>query len=139
MSMNTIEMDEFKSKIQKETIDNILKTLKVSDSYFYAEMVIMKASMIEDPFQNKIKVIIRMNLYNSQEFQQDNIINDNKKYLTGRDIHTEILMDSYDLIEKKEDAMLLIYKEVGAQIAADLFQKNGKEVNMIVNDIRKYI
>jgi len=137
--MNTIELDEFKSKIQKETIDSVLKTLKVSDSYFYAEMVIMKASMIEDPFQRKIKVIIKMNLYNSQEFQKETVINNFSKCLNGKYIETTVLLDSYDLIRSKEDAMLLIYKEVSAQIAADLFQRNSKEINMIVNDIKKYI
>ena len=40
------------------------KKIEVNDSFFYAEMVLMKAPMMEDPFVQKLRGIIKMKLFN---------------------------------------------------------------------------
>jgi len=135
------EIKEFEENIRKETINNIIKSIKINDSYFYAEMVIMRHFDAMDPFGGeKIVCNIRINLYNSKEFVKTNIINDRPKALRAREIKSKLILDSIDLIKNKEDAMMLIYEEVGKEIAKDLFQQNAREINMTIqNTSKRYI
>jgi len=139
--MTPQEIQDFKDKIEKETLDTVIKKISVTDSYFYAEMVIMKHFDAMDPFGGeKIVCKIRINLYNSKDFVKTNIVNDRPRVLKAREITSEIILESMDLIGSQEDAMMLIYDEVGKEIAKDLFQQNAREINMTIQDTkREYI
>jgi hypothetical protein len=138
--MTPQEIQDFKDKIEKETLENVIRKVTVTDSYFYAEMIIMKHRDVMNPFDgDKIKVIIRFNLFNSKDFVNTNMVNDRPKYLKAKEIRTEMIMESEDLIKSKEDAMMLIYEEVAKEIAKDLFQQNAREISMSIQENRKYI
>jgi hypothetical protein len=103
-------------------------------------MIIMKHRDVMNPFdRDKIKVVIKFNLFNSKDFVNTNIINDRPKYLKAKEIRTELILESEDLIKSKEDAMMLVYEEVAKEIAKDLFQQNAKEISMSIQDNKKYI
>ena len=137
--MNPQEVQDFKERIEKETIDNIIKSIEVNDSFFYAKMVVMRESMANDPFGHKIKAIIRINLYNSEEFERPNITNNNRKLLKGKEIRTEVTLDVNEL-DSKAEAMRLIYKTVASEITENLFMRNAENIEMAVNNMqRKYI
>jgi hypothetical protein len=132
------EIDKFKKDLEKETINKIIKKISVNDSYFYAEMIVMRDFDPMDLFiGDKIKIIIKMNLFNSKDFVMPNLINHRPKYLEAREIISEIIINSEDLIRCKEDAIMLIYEEVGKEIAKDLFQKNASEIQMSINETQK--
>jgi len=125
-------------------LDSVIKSVSVNDSYFYAEMIIVKHFDAMDPFGGeKIKCIIKMNLYNSTNFVKENITNARPTVQNARQVRSEVLLESEDLIKSHEDAMLLIYEEAGKQIAQDLFQANAREINMTIINAkepeRKYI
>jgi len=127
--MELEKLEEIRATIEKETIKNVIKTISVEDSYLYAKMLITKCSMVADPFQNKIKAIIIINLFNSREFSNDRMSN-SKRTLEPKTIRSEIALDDMSLIEQKEDVMLLIYEEVAKEIAADLFRENAENIIM---------
>ena len=135
------ELRELESKIREETIESVLKTIEINDSYFYAKMVIMEAPLMDDPFQQKVKAIITINLCNSKEFQNENIVND-KRVIKPKVIKSTITFDK-NLVNQKEDLMMLIYEEVSKEIAKDLFQENARNIHMSFQDRntsnRKYI
>jgi len=133
--MSPQEIDEFKKDIEKETLSQVIKKMSVNDSFFYAEMVVVRYFDPMDPFTgDKIKVIIKINLFNSEDFVKPNIINDRPKCLKAREIRSEIILESEDLIKSKEDAIMLVYEEVGKEIAKDLFQKNALALHMSIKE-----
>jgi hypothetical protein len=135
--MTPIEIDEFKTKIQKETIDTIVKKIEVQDSYFYAQMIVSKNVDAMDPFGSKLNVIIKMNLFNSKSFELPNLINTRPKVLKAKEIVSRFQIDSEKLIQNKEDAIILVYEEVGKQIAMQLFQENARNIHMTVHDTQR--
>lgn len=133
MYENLKELKEMEEQIKSETINDVIKRISISDSYFYAEMAIMKYFDTMDPFNGeKIKCIIKMNLFNSKNFINTNISNERPKVQTAKEIRVEVILESEDLIRNKEDIMMLIYEETGKQIAQDLFQANAREINTTI-------
>jgi len=122
------EVRELEKKIRAETIDSVLSTISINDSYFYAKMAIMKMSPAEDPFGSKVKAITEISLANSAEFQTEKMTNDRRVVQTKK-IRTSIIMDAdVALNNQKEDLMMLVYEEVSKEIAKDLFQANAKNI-----------
>ena len=87
------EIDEFKTKVQKETIDNIINRIEINDSYFYTKILVENAPIMDNPFGDKVKVYIKINLFDSKEFENENVINSNRKHLKANGIVSEIIID----------------------------------------------
>jgi hypothetical protein len=128
--MTPIQIDEFRKKVEKETFEKIVDKIEVNDSYFYASMMIYELPLsMENPFsQNKFGVVIRLNLFNSKDFEHPNQISDKPiKHLKGKEIKVKLEIDK-EKLASKEDAMMIIYDEVGKEIAKDLFQANAANI-----------
>ena len=119
--MTPEEVDNFRKKVEKETMDKFIEKITVNDSFFYAEMLIYDNVDISDPFNRKLGIVIKMNLHNSKEFQMPMMENTPRKTLKGKEIISKFQIDK-ERLSSKEDAMMVIYDEVGKQIAQDLFQ-----------------
>jgi len=124
--MNPEEVDNFRKKVEKETMDGFIDKISVNDSFFYAEMIIYEGTEIDDIFNQKVNIIIKMNLFNSDEFEIPNKINKLQKILHGKKIESKLKIDK-EKLQSSEDVMMIIYDEVGKEIAKDLFQSNAKK------------
>jgi len=140
--MNPEEVDNFRKKVEKETMDGFIDKISVNDSFFYAEMIIYEGTEIDDIFNQKVNIIIKMNLFNSDEFEIPNKINKLQKILHGKKIESKLKIDK-EKLQSSEDVMMIIYDEVGKEIAKDLFQSNAKNINKtnynIKENNRRYI
>ncbi len=136
--MTPQEIDDFKNKIQEETIGSIIKTININDSYFYASLTIFKTSRLEDPFEDKFRVIVKLNLFNSEEFEMPNITNSNRSFLKAKEIKIDTLIDRNEL-DNKADDMMLVYRIIAEDIAQNLFMQNMDKVEMIISGDRMYI
>ena len=140
--MTPEEANDYRKKIEKETMDKFIEKITVQDSYFYAEMVIYENTDMMDPFNEKLNIIIKMNLYNSKEFQMPMVENIPRKILKGKQIVSEFQINK-ERLSSKEDAMMIVYDEIGKQIAQDLFQANAANIFQVIKKIesnrRNYI
>jgi len=134
--MTPEEVDNFRKKIERETINKFIEKITVQDSFFYAEMIIYENSDMMDPFNEKLNIIIKMNLHNSKEFQMPMMENSPRKILQGRQITSEFQINK-ERLSSKEDAMMVIYDEVGKEIAKDLFQANAANIYQTTQTIQK--
>lgn len=136
------ELEELREKIEKETIQKIVKLIEINDSYLYAKMVIYEPLGETNIFRNKLSVKIEINLYNSQDFSQDFsqdcIVNQNKEVKKAKIIKSTLEIDK-DLVNQKEDLMMLVYDEVSKEIAKDLFQSNTNNINQTIKINKKYL
>jgi len=127
--MNPQEIEDFKNKIEKDTIDNIVSKIEVNDSYFYATLVVTKSQDMVNIFEGpKVHVIIKMILHRSEHFSKPNVSNGIKILSKGKEIVSRFEIEESRL-KDDTDAILFVYEEVGKQIAADLFQANAHELN----------
>lgn len=139
--MTPEQVDEYRRKIEKETMDKFIEKIEVNDSYFYAEMIIFENVDMTDPFNSKLKVVIKMTLHNSKEFQIPMMENTPRKILQGKQIRSEFQIDK-EMLSSKEDAMMVIYDIAGKEIAASLFQANAANIHHTIqgtNAERTYI
>lgn len=127
------KLNEYKEKVQEETRQELLKTIKISDSYLYAKIAIFKSSQAIDPFVDKVEVRLSINLYNSSEFSKQYMENSPRRAI-AKVINSVLILDSYKLISQKEDAMMLVYDEVAKEIAKDLFSANANNIDMVVSN-----
>jgi hypothetical protein len=136
--MTPQEIQDFKDKIEKETLEKVIRKVTVTDSYFYAEMIITKHADPMDPFSgDKVNVSIKFNLFNSKDFINPNMVNDRPRHIKAKEIRTDFILESDDLIKSKEDAMMLVYEEIAKEIAKDLFQQNAKNIQMNITERKK--
>jgi len=131
------DLKEVIENTREETITSVLKTIKINDSYFYAKMVIMEMSLIEDPFGNNVKVIMEINLVKSEDFNNENIVISNKVAYPKK-IRSELVLEK-ELVNQKEDLMMIVYDEVSKEIAKDLFQSNARDIKMSLTDRKNFI
>lgn len=136
--MTPQEIDNFRKKVEKETMDKFIEKITVNDSYFYAEMMIYDNADISDPFNQKLGIVIKLNLHNSKEFQTPMMENSPRKILKGKQITSKFQIEK-ERLSSKEDAMMIIYDEVGKQITMDLFQANAANIHQTITGTRKYI
>lgn len=132
------QVDDYKETVVQDTINSVLKTIEINDSFFYAKMVVYKSNPMEDPFSDKVNVVIEMNLFNSKDFEHENLMSDKQFVNKARKIKTTMTIDK-DRLQDKADAMGVVYKIVADKIAQELFFRNIDKVDMIVNKERKYI
>jgi len=136
--MTPEEANDYRKKIEKETMDKFIEKITVQDSYFYAEMVIYENTDMMDPFNEKLNIIIKMNLYNSKEFQMPMVENIPRKILKGKQIVSEFQINK-ERLSSKEDTMMIVYDIAGKEIAASLFQQNAANINIFTNKLKTYI
>ena len=127
--MTATEIIQFKEKIEKETLDKITEKITITDSYFYAELfVINEKPSVENPFNESIKVIVMINLFNSKDFNNEHMTTDKEiKYVKAKQIKSELVLNKSKL-SSNEDIMIIVYEEIAKQIAADLFQSNAENI-----------
>jgi len=133
--MTPEEVDDFRKKVEKETMDKFIEKITVQDSYFYAEIVIYENIDAMDPFNEKLNIIIKMNLHNSKEFQMPMMENSPRKILQGKQIVSKFQINK-ERLSSKEDTMMVIYDEVGKEIAKDLFQANATNIHQTISKIK---
>ena len=133
--MTPEEVDNFRKKVEKETMNKFIEKITVNDSYFYAEMMAYENTDVSDPFNQKLGIVIKMNLYNSKEFQMPMMENSPRKILKGKEIISKFQIDK-ERLSSKEDAMMIIYDEVGKQIAQALFQANAANIHHTIQGTR---
>mgnify|MGYP007066212972 CR=1 FL=1 len=134
--MTPEEVDNFRKKVEKETMDKFIEKITVNDSFFYAEMLIYVNADVSDPFNQKLGIVIKMNLHNSKEFQMPMMENTPRKMLKGKEIISKFQIDK-ERLSSKEDAMMVIYDEVAKQIAQDLFQMNAANIYHTIQGTRR--
>jgi len=139
MSPEEIEKyEKIKEDISKQIKDSIIEEIEVNDSFFYAKMSIAKGMDVSS-FSEKLRATIKIKLFNSKEFEYPNRINERPKMLEAKEIVTTVEVDEFQ-IRNKEDMMMIVYEEIGKQLAADLFQANASNVHMVANSLgRTYI
>ena len=130
------QVDEFKEKIIKETIDNVLKTIEINDSFFYAKMVVYKNALFDDPYGDKVTAKVELRLFNSTEFDGDYRVSDARTLCQPKIIKTEVTLDKSRL-DNKVDATKVLYNLVADAIAQELFFRNIEDIDMIVTDRQK--
>jgi len=131
--MTPIEIDEFKQKIQKETIDSIVKTIKIDDGYFSGKLIVQKTSLAEDPFKDSYSALYELRLV-PLKFIEDTMVSKGMEKMFTQE--PRIIKGSFTLgrkffeKEQKEDLMMRLYDILGKEIAKDLFMRNANDINM---------
>ena len=122
------EYEEIKEKITKEVESDIVKQIKVQDSYFYGEMIVSKIMNINDPLTESFGIVVKLSLVKSDDFKMTHLTNE-RRIVTPKQIvvRQTVNLDSISDLDNREVAMGIFYDVVSKELTKNLISEMNKD------------
>ena len=131
VSVKPSEIDIKKTKeLYEEVRDDIIKTINVTDSYFYATLTFYKNPDMMSLGEN-IGVVIKMNLVNSEDFKYPNLTNDRRTVHPKQLIIKDIMeVHDFEFMNDIDVVMEYFYKKLSEKMTKELLMNGIHQFKM---------
>lgn len=119
-----MNINELPVQVIDEVRNTIIKSIEVTDTYFYATLLFYKSNSIES-FTKKIHSRIILNLYNSKDFDTQYKSSQYKTVEAKRiEIDDELDLDTYNMTDNPEFIRQYFYDSLSRKLVSTLLNQN---------------